>query len=325
LLPGWQAGRTLIYTFPPTPLVPPQIDAVVPHKLLDAAGRPPMPFIVGTGRCGSTLLRLMLDSHPDLAIPDETHFIPRLVSLANQGADRRGLADAMQGDPRWASWGIDASQLLTRANSHNAPPLASVLRAFFECYASRFGKSRYGDKTPPYVYEMPRIRQLFPEARFVHLVRDGRDVALSMRESAWWGPKTLADTAAWWSNTILTARAHGTGAPDYLEVRFEDLVLEPEATLRRICAFIDLPWNAAMLRYHEFADERLKELVGFQTEGGKYISTGHLRDLHKLTREPLNAARIGVWRKEMSRAEIREFELLAGPLLSELGYETSAA
>ena len=325
LLPGWQAGRTLIYTFPPTPLVPPQIDAVVPHRLLDAAGRPPMPFIVGTGRCGSTLLRLMLDSHPDLAIPDETHFIPRLVSLANQGADRRGLADAMQGDPRWASWGIDAPQLLTRANSHNAPPLASVLRAFFECYASRFGKSRYGDKTPPYVYEMPRIRQLFPEARFVHLVRDGRDVALSMRESAWWGPKTLADTAAWWSNTILTARAHGTGAPDYLEVRFEDLVLEPEATLRRICAFIDLPWNAAMLRYHEFADERLKELVGFQTEGGKYISTGHLRDLHKLTREPLNAARIGVWRKEMSRAEIREFELLAGPLLSELGYETSAA
>jgi hypothetical protein len=323
LLPGWQAGRTLIYTFPPTSLVPPQIDAVVPRKLPDAAGRLPMPFIIGTGRCGSTLLRLMLDSHPALAIPDETHFIPRLALLANQGADARQLVEALQVDSRWESWGIDPPQLAARANSHDASPLASVLRAFFECYASRFGKSRYGDKTPPYVHEMPRIRQLFPEARFVHLVRDGRDVALSMRESAWWGPKTLAETAAWWSNTILTARAHGAGAPDYLEVRFEDLVLQPEATLRRICEFIDLRWNATMLRYHEQADERLKELVSFETESGEHISTNRVRDLHKLTREPLNASRIGIWRKEMSRAEIREFDLLAGPLLHEFGYETS--
>jgi len=323
LLPGWQAGRTLIYSFPPTPLVPPQIDAVVPQKLADAAGRPPMPFIVGTGRCGSTLLRLMLDGHPALAIPDETHFIPRLAMFASQGADAGRLVDALQADPRWKSWGIDAQQLIARANSKTDSPLASVLRAFFECYAARFGKPRYGDKTPPYVYEMPRIRQLFPEARFVHLVRDGRDVALSMRESAWWGPKTLAETAAWWSNTILTARAHGSGAPDYLEVRFEDLVLQPEVSLRRMCEFIDLPWHAAMLRYHEYADERLKELVGFQTESGEYISTDRVRDLHKLTREPLNAARIGIWRKEMSQADIREFELLAGPLLREFGYETS--
>lgn len=325
LLPDWKASRTLVYTFPPTALAPPKIDAMVPQKPRDAGGRPPMPFIVGTGRCGSTLLRLMLDSHPELAIPDETHFIPRLARLAGQGANLHQLFEALHGDSRWASWGIAAEQLIARATAQNAPTFLSLLRAFYECYASRFGKSRYGDKTPPYIYEIPLVRQLFPEARFVHLVRDGRDVALSMRESAWWGPKTCVETAAWWANTILTARAHGLGAPDYLEIRYEDLVLQTESTLRRVCDFIELPWSAAMLRYHEHAEERLQELVGFRSETGEHISTDRVRELHALTREPPDASRIGAWRTGLSQTEIRQFELLSGPLLSELGYETSSS
>jgi len=323
LLPGWQASRTLVYTFPPTPLTPPRIGPVVPNKLRDAAGRPPMPFIVGSGRCGSTLLRLMLDSHPELAVPDETHFVPQLARLAASGANVGQLADALCANTRWANWGIRREALLAHATGPDASPLVALLRAFYECYANRFGKRRYGDKTPPYVFEMPLVRQIFPDARFVHLIRDGRDVALSMREKAWWGPKSMAETAAWWTHTILTARAHGSGAPDYLEVRYEDLVQDPEATLRRICAFIELPWTAAMLRYYEHAGDRLQELTGFRSETGEYISTERVRDLHTLTREPPDPSRIGAWRTGLDSSEVRQFELLAGPLLGELGYETS--
>ncbi len=323
LLPGWQASRTLVYTFPPTPLTPPQIGPVAPNTLRDAAGRPPMPFIVGSGRCGSTLLRLMLDSHPQLAIPDETHFVPQLARLAARGASVGQLADALCANTRWANWGISRENLLARTDRADAPPLEALLRAFYEGYADRFGKRRYGDKTPPYVFEMPLVRQLFPDARFVHLIRDGRDVALSMREKAWWGPRSLAETAAWWTHTITTARAHGSGAPDYLEVRYEDLVQAPEMTLRSICEFIELPWDAAMLRYHERADDRLQELTGFRSETGEYISTERVRDLHTLTREPPNASRIEAWRTGLNPAEVRQFELLAGPLLAALGYATS--
>ncbi len=325
LLPGWQASRTLVYTFPPTPLTPPRIGPVVPKQLRDAAGLPPMPFIIGSGRCGSTLLRLMLDSHPELAVPDETHFVPRLARLASSGANAAQLVDALCADTRWVNWGIARKTLLARAARPDASPLDALLRAFYESYADRFGKRRYGDKTPPYVFEMPLVRQLFPDARFVHLIRDGRDVALSMREKAWWGPKSLAETAAYWTHTILTARAYGAGAPDYLEIRYEDLVQAPEKTLRRICEFIELPWDGAMLRYHERAGDRLQELTGFRSETGEYISTERVRDLHTLTREPPNASRIGAWRTGLQPSAVRQFELLAGPLLADLGYERSVA
>jgi hypothetical protein len=323
LLPGWQASRTLVYTFPSTSLIPPQIGPVAPKQPRDAGGRPPMPFIVGTGRCGSTLLRLMLDSHPSLALPDETHFIPRLARLAGSGANLHQLVDALRTDERWAGFGITSEALLARAGTRREPPVEALLRAFYEGYAARFGKTRYGDKTPPYVFEMPLVRQLFPEARFVHLVRDGRDVALSMREKAWWGPKTLAETASWWTITILMARAQGAGAPDYLEVRYEDLVQQPEETLRRVCEFIEVPWDGVMLRYHERAGDRLTELTGFQSESGEFISTERVRALHTLTDKPPDASRIGAWRTGLSPDEIRQFELLAGPLLEALGYETT--
>jgi hypothetical protein len=322
LLPGWAAGRTLVYAFPPCALTPPAIRQASPAGSRAVGRRPPMPFIVGTGRCGSTLLRLMLDSHPALAIPDETHFIPMLARLAGEGADLPRLVEALRGDARWSTSGIGRETLLAGARSRSGAPLEALLRTFYELYAERFGKPRYGDKTPPYVYEMPLIRVLFPEARFVHLIRDGRDVALSMREKAWWGPKTLAETAAWWANTILGARQDAAGASDYLEVRYEDLVTEPETSLRQICAFLALDWDNAMLRYHERAAERLLELKGFTSASGERISTERLRNLHAPTQEPPDASRIGLWRSALTATERNQFELLAGPLLAQLGYET---
>ncbi len=147
--------------------------------------RPAAPFVVGVNRSGTTLLRLMLDAHPDLTIPPETHFVPEVIRLARRdGGTRVRMVRTMTRHPRWGDFGIDARELRGRV-AHIKPAKAGpVVRAFYELYAESQGKARWGDKTPRYMRAMPRIEKALPEARFIHIIRDGRDVALSQSERA---------------------------------------------------------------------------------------------------------------------------------------------
>jgi hypothetical protein len=107
-----------------------------------------------------------------------------------------------------------------------------------------------------------------------------------------------------------------------MELRFEDLVLDTEPALRRVCDFVELPWDPAMLAYHERAAERIREI---RHEGrgarGELLATVEQRHaIHALTSEPPQAHRIGRWKNELGRRELRRFESVAGDLLAELGY-----
>ena len=108
----------------------------------------PAPFVVGVPRSGTTLLRLMLDAHPELAIPPETHFIPAVIRACRRGASPDEVAAAMTGHRRWADFGIDVDELLSRLRALGGPEPGPALRAFYELYAARQGKQRWGDKTP---------------------------------------------------------------------------------------------------------------------------------------------------------------------------------
>src|SRR5919108_2531245 len=141
----------------------------------------PAPFIVGATRSGTTLLRLMLDAHPEMAIPSETHFIPDLIKAYRlESTSPERLAEVVTSHRRWGDFHLDAAELLERFRAIDPLTPGDAIRAFFELYAEREGKARWGDKTPGYVREMHRIESVLPEARFVHLIRDGRDVALSV-------------------------------------------------------------------------------------------------------------------------------------------------
>jgi hypothetical protein len=290
--------------------------------------RPPAPFIVGVNRSGTTLLRMMLDSHPELTIPPETHFVPELIRLARrENMTRKRLLRAATNHPRWGDFGLDEAQLLDRLQQVKPLTPAGAIRSFYDLYAEREGKTRWGDKTPRYMRAMPRIQRALPEARFIHLIRDGRDVALSQAERALEGEApAMAEVAERWRRRISTARKHAGELDSYLEVRYEDLVADPDATLRRICEFIELDFDPAMLAYHRRAAERLTEMdrdLGSGENGP--VRTGDQRLAgHAMTTEPPSTERCGRWRREMSAADVREFDRVAGELLADLGYEVGA-
>jgi hypothetical protein len=296
------------------------------RRRLTTRRRPPAPFIVGVNRSGTTLLRLMLDSHPQLTIPPETHFVPEMIRLARrQNTTRKRLLRAATDHPRWGDFGLDEELLLARLQEVKPLNPTDAIRVFYDLYAEKEGKPRWGDKTPRYMRAMPRIERALPEARFIHLIRDGRDVALSQAERALEGEApTLTEVAERWRRRIETARVHAADLDSYLEVRYEDLVGEPELALREVCEFLELPYDAAMLDYHQRAAARLTEMdrdLGTGEDGP--VRTGDQRLAgHAMTSEPPTTERSGRWRQEMSAADEAEFERVAGALLAELGYET---
>ena len=127
--------------------------------------RPPAPFVVGLTRSGTTLLRMMLDAHPLLTIPPETHFVPDLIKAARaeQGAD--GMLAAMTSNRTWADFGIDEGEMRERLAQVDSGDGAGAVRAFFESYAAKHGKPRWGDKTPHYVHHVDQLLEIWPDAQ----------------------------------------------------------------------------------------------------------------------------------------------------------------
>jgi len=284
----------------------------------------PAPFIVGVGRSGTTLLRLMLDAHPDVAIPAETHFVPKLLRLRDEGdALRAATHSVMTAESTWADFGIP-SERLAEAFARLSPfTLADGLRAFYGLYAAKFAKPRWGEKTPFYGRRMPAIEAVLPEAHFVHVIRDGRDVALSLRP-LWFSPGERIETQAQnWLTKVSAIRANGKGCRQYLEIRYEDLVLDTESVVRRVCDFIALPYDPRMLSYHQSARDRLDEIGDDYRFKDMPISKEARLGLHVKALHPPDPARVARWRSDMSTGDRETFTSIAGGLLADLGYPLS--
>ena len=282
----------------------------------------PAPFVCGVTRSGTTLIRLMLDAHPEVAIPGETHFLPKLIKRCERGrvtADE--LADLVIEHKRWGDFHLDGDELRERWRALDPLNASDAIRSFYRLYAEKQGKRRYGDKTPGYIKEMPRIQRVLPEVRFVHIIRDGRDVALSHLRMNW-GPSTVAESAELWVQRITKARRQAPKVRHYTEVKFEHLVADTEGVLRRVCDFVELDFDPGMLDYHERAEQRLREKArDLPRRNGPTQTAAARMDSHRLASEPPRSDRIGMWRERMSASEVAEYERVAGPLLVELGYE----
>lgn len=266
----------------------------------------------------------MLDSHPTLAIPPETGFLA-LQEFTGQGNDLReqffsAVTNYPPDAPNWPDFQISEDLFRATLAEIEHFSIDEGYRAFYRLYASRFNKSRWGDKTPLYCMHMEQIAAVLPEVRFIHIVRDGRDVALSLREM-WFSPGWEIETqAAHWSRCILFARQQGARCRHYIEVHYEDMVLHPRETLAKVCAFLELEYDEAMLRYHERTADRLKEHQGRSLPEGKVLTQEQRLRQQKRTTEPLNRNRVFAWKREMSADERARFEQVAGKLLAELGY-----
>jgi hypothetical protein len=267
---------------------------------------PPFPFVVSCGRSGTTLLRAMLERHPSMAIPPESYFPVSLYERHGRSAplDTDALAADLDANVRFRDWGLDPAA--TRASLTGATDYPSGIRALYAAYARTRGKSRFGDKTPAFVLHMDLLARLFPEARFVHLIRDGRDVARSLVATEF-GPGRITRAAEIWRRRVERGIASGRAlGPDrYLEIRYESLVADPATTLADVCRFIELDVVDEMLRPEEATDNVIPERErAHHANLGKPVTAG----LHD-------------WRRDVPTRDVATIEAVAGDLLSHLGYE----
>ncbi|HTF87055.1 MAG TPA: sulfotransferase [Planctomycetota bacterium] len=245
--------------------------------------RPPF-FVLGAPRSGTSLLGDLLDTHGNLRVTQELNLTGILRGVQELTAHRARTER------------VGREEILTRDGKTDA---AAYVRQLIASELAESGKQRYGDKHTVYCFEIPKLEALFPGAQYVHIIRDGRDVAYSALDNlSWsrhwrfadWTPKSYAQAASWWSDHVRAARNGGArlGPERYLEVRYEDLMASPRDTMARIFEFLGEALDETSL----LALERVK---------------GSLRS----------------WTATMSRREVREFEScgLARSSLTELGYE----
>lgn len=269
----------------------------------------------------------MLDSHPALAIPPETGFLCLGAELGGSGEKLReeffrAITNYPGEAPNWPDFEIPERRFWLSLTDINPFNISDGYRAFYRLYAARFGKPRWGDKTPLYCKNLDTIRKALPEARFVHLIRDGRDAALSLRRM-WFSPGPEIETqAAYWRECVLAARRSGANRRDYVEVRYEDLILDTRKALNSICTFIDLDYDDAMLSYYRRTPARLEEHKGRSRPDGTALLTHDQRvRQQKRTTLPPDPACVFAWKSAMSLEEKDRFRAVAGHLLSDLGYE----
>lgn len=269
----------------------------------------PAPFIVGVSRSGTTTLRLALEAHPELAIPPETHFVPELIeSCQTGGAGPEEVARLLAGEPHWPLFGIESAAVRDRLPASGRVKPRAALRAFYGAYAQARGRPRWGDETPGYLHAMRQIAAALPEARFVHVIRDVRDVAISMIDAGQIRPDAVGSAAGHWARQVGRARADAARVDHCLEILYEDLALHPEPTLRRVAAFLELPWYPDAL-----------EALRSSTDGSSPAEARTPPGARPALAEPP-----GRWRAEMGPDDRAACEAMAGDLLADLGYRTGA-
>lgn len=279
------------------------------------SSRNPYLFLVGCPRSGTTLLQRMLDSHPDLAVANDSHFIPRAPGPIGPGARpplTPELVERVLRYPRFRRLGLEES--VARGAAARVSTYEDFVGELYSEHARLRGKELAGEKTPDYVRYLPFLHALFPDARIIHIIRDGRDVALSTLEwaskekgpgkFALWREEPVAVCALWWRWQVDTGRREGArvGSEIYREVRYEDLVADPEGTLRSLAGFLDLPFAPEMVSFHA---GKTKSAPGLSAKSAWLPATPGLRN----------------WRTEMPPEDVALFESISGDLLSSLGYE----
>jgi sulfotransferase family protein len=283
----------------------------------------PVVFIVGCPRSGTTLLRRMVSAHSQIVITPEAHWIPlwfeKRRGLTGDGLVTPELIPALLAHPKFALFHLGREELMTLIEDGQPSSYASFVTGIFDLYGRARAKELVGNKTPDSARRMDTLHALWPQARFVHLIRDGRDVALSLMN--WprvrskkpgtfptWKNDPVSTSALWWELNVRRGREAGKafGPEVYREMRYEALVAHPAEECAALCDFLGLAYDEVMLRYHE-AFRKTDTAPG----------AGH-------DRQPITSG-LRNWRAHMRAEDVERFEAATGALLDELGYSRAFA
>ena len=265
-------------------------------------------FVTGYMRSGTTLLGNVIDRHSSIAVFIESFFIPRyyftqvLFWPLSRSRNFLRLAQSIvnEASSKRNGMGLDEARVLSAAERN----LPSLIDSLFSEWAQSRGKHRWADKSPGYISKIATLDRMFGDARFVHIIRDGRDVWLSLKRLGW--KSDVVEVANDWANTVARARQYGaTMSPDrYLEVSYERLVEFPEHEVRRIAAFLGEPYEPAMIQPDE------------EGPGNPALAGWPKVDL------AIDAHNTKKWKDRLGSYELAVFDLCAKDLLESFGYET---
>jgi hypothetical protein len=249
-------------------------------------------FIVGTQRSGTTLLRLILDSHDRIAIGHESGFM-RAVEATKR------LPNYVYGDGWYRRFGIDDDEMNRR--------LRDFYSSIFDQHARLQGKPRWGEKTPDNIFLIEEIFAMWPEAQFLCTIRHPGAVVASLARWNWEFDRGLD---YWLSAYAATQRARHLGESSWLQVRYEDLVVAPRVTLARVLEYLNEPWSNDLLLHDRVQSAR----------GGPEAAEGDTRK-----DRPIDTESLDTWRSQLSPQQLSRIELTAGEALRMLGYDMSVA
>jgi hypothetical protein len=269
-------------------------------------------FVVGIPRSGTALLREMLNNHPEIGIPDvESACLPYFYRRFERFGDLRQpgnfhlfyrefsktqfftrLTDT-------ASFIDEESWISLVRRSGDYWSFAAVIQCIYVEYAARKGKRIWGDKTPQYIFETQLLKSIFPTAKFVHIVRDPRDNAISNRV-AW--RKNLFRSVQYWRDGVSAISSSAKDLDkDYFCVRYEDVLMDPQKCASALCDFLGVTYRDSMVELRRPTD----------FIGGAKGHVGIKRD---------NA---GKWKTELDQQTVRRMDQICGPLLIEYGFPST--
>lgn len=275
-------------------------------------------FIVGSPRSGTTLLQALVCSTDEYAIPPEEDFILRLYDKYNglTSFDEKtldGFVHDLYASPTFGNWDVDPGYLRKVLDLCSIGSYSDLIRGVYIAYGTKnqSTNTEWGSKVPYFVNHIGRIARLLPNAKFIHLVRDGRDVLCSMRSRARKGATHFETrtvrAALQWRNLVSNGMRQGAALPPsrFLSVRYRDLVSKPRAALNAISAFLGCDMSSTSENFY-------KAFVGNETLPSEKMD--------RYLRPQIKSDHVEQWRKILTDQEVLDYEMVAGRMLEAFGF-----
>jgi protein-tyrosine sulfotransferase len=270
-------------------------------------------FIIGSGRSGNTLLRSILSGNSDISIPPESYRIPFAIKKFHIFNNRdwedivSQVLKEFEDCKEFYTWEIDITDAQKRLENiaDSKRTLSNIFDELFCTYAEKHspGSKIWGDKTPMNTLYLDWIGTVFPRSKFIHIIRDGRDVASSYLKMERYD--TILEAANRWINSIESAQSFGSKIKEnYIEIRYEELVTKPEEVIKDTCDFLDIDYDSKMLDH----TKQVKKLGDTDKE--------HHSNLSK----PISSDSVGKWRNNLSESDQESITKLLHKHLQRLGY-----
>lgn len=265
------------------------------------------------------MLRLMLFSHPRIGIPPQTRFLKKLYKrrlfYGNLSKDKtrerllEWFAVNHNRNTQIIDLGLSPGEI-RKGIAESPPTFGSAIGAVYKAYAEKFGKPRWGDKRPYYIQFLPQLFSLFPDAQVIHVIRDGRDCIASLDSMPWWRKSSIYSMLNWRRAIRKGTTALRKFDPDrFMELRYEDLVRDPVAALKKVCRFLGEDFTPRMLEFRRISEIGVPD---------------YKMGWHHATKQEVNSGSIDRWKTDLAPWKIELMQRIAGRELDRYFYTERA-